>query len=263
MAKEKHSIKAARPINAKPNVPLNKFTSAQLADHLVTEIEKWFAEVVIEKNKKNIQKLKKANNFEINRYLAPYVSQALTGEITALGIARGLVQGRAMVTSLNTSFGDRMQIFIIDQIKQAVGSAIAGIDIEFVDCMDGERKYAQVKAGVSTINKDDVAPIVSKFKTIRSKARRDGVRINEDQTVICVLYGDKTSLSANYKKLIEEGVDVYVGDDFWERLTGEKGMEQRLFKACLNAASKAEVKSLIEASIEELAKDPAIVALVP
>ena len=62
MAEEKYSIKAARPINAKPTVPLNKFTSAQLADHLVTEIEKWFAEVVIEKNKKNIQKLKKAAN---------------------------------------------------------------------------------------------------------------------------------------------------------------------------------------------------------
>jgi hypothetical protein len=263
VTKQKTSDKASQSSVPKPISPGNKVSTSQLADHLVTEIERWFAEVVIEKNKINIQKLKKASNFEINRYLAPYVSQALTGDITALGIARGLVQGRAMVTSLNTSFGDRMQIFIIDQIKQAVGSAIAGIDIEFVDCVDGKTKYAQVKAGVSTINKDDVAPIVTKFKNIRSKARRDGVRIDEDQTVICVLYGEESSLSANYKKLIEEGVEVHVGDDFWERLTGEKGMEQRLFKACQNAAARAEVKSILEAAIEELAKDPAILALVP
>jgi hypothetical protein len=248
---------------AKPQPPLVQMTSGELANHLVAEIENWFSEVVIEKNMQNIQKLKKASTFEINRYLAPYVSQALTGDITAEGIARGLVQGRAMVTSLNTSFGDRMQIFIIDQIKEVVGSAIAGIDIEFTDCIDGEKKYAQVKAGVSTINKDDVAPIVSKFKGIRSKARRDGVRINEDQTVICVLYGEKASLSAHYKKLIDEGVDVYVGDDFWERLTGQKGMEQRLFKACLNAAAKADVKPLIDEVVSELAKDPAIKALLP
>jgi hypothetical protein len=81
-------------------------SSSQLADHLVTEIEKWFTEVVIENHKQNIKKLNKASAFKINRYLASYVSQALTGEITAEGIARGLVQGRAMVTSLNTSFGD-------------------------------------------------------------------------------------------------------------------------------------------------------------
>ncbi len=263
MAKKKSPGKPALTLKAKPIPPLKVMTSSELADHLVAEIENWFTEVVIEKNKKNIEKLKKASAFEINRYLAPYVSQALTGAITAEGIARGLIQGRAMVTSLNTSFGDRMQIFIIDQIKEVVGSAIAGIDVEFVDCIDGEKKYAQVKAGVSTINKDDVAPIVSKFKGIRAKARRDGVKINENQTVMCVLYGNKASLSAHYKKLIDEGVDVYVGDDFWERLTGEKGMEQRLFKACLSAAAKADIKPTIDKAVLELAKDPAILALIP
>ena len=223
MTAKKNPKKQALTLKAKPIHPQKTMTSSELGNHLEIEIEKWFTEVVIEKNKKNIQKLKKASTFEINRYLAPYVSQALTGQITAEGIARGLVQGRAMVTSLNTSFGDRMQIFIIDQIKEAVGSAIAGIDIEFTDCKDGEKKYAQIKAGVSTINKDDVTPIVERFKGIRYKARRDGVRINEDQTVICVLYGHQSSLSAHYKKLVDEGVDVYVGDDFWEPKRGGEG----------------------------------------
>jgi hypothetical protein len=262
MGKNKKT-KPALTRKAKPQPPRLKLSSSELADHLVAEIEKWFSEVLIENHKQNIKKLNKASAFKINRYLASYVSQALTGDITAEGIARGLVQGRAMVTSLNTSFGDRMQIFIIDQIKEVVGSAIASIDIEFTDCIDGQKKYAQVKAGVSTINKDDVAPIVAKFKGIRAKARRDGVRINEDQTVICVLYGEKKSLSAHYKNLMDEGVDVYVGDDFWERLTGEKGMENRLFKACLNAAARANVKPVMDKAIAELAKDPAITALVP
>jgi hypothetical protein len=243
--------------------PLKKMTSAQLAAHLENEIEKWFADTVIENNKKAIQKLNKASSFEINRYLAPYVSQATTGSITAEGIARGLIQGRAMVTSLNTSFGDRMQIFITNQIKEVVGSAIAGIDIEFEDCIDGQKKYAQVKAGVTTINKDDVEPIVRKFKTIRAKAKRDGVKIAEDQTVICVLYGNESTLNAHYKKLKDEGVEVHVGDDFWERLTGEKDMEKRLFKACLKAAENANVKPLLDKAAAELALDPEIIALVP
>lgn len=263
MVTKKSAKKPALTLKAKPVFPTVQMNSSELANHLVTEVEKWFTNVVVEANKKGIRELHKASSFKINRYLAPYVSQALTGAITAEGIARGLIQGRATVTGLNTSFGANMQIFIINQIKAAVGSAIAGIDIEFEDCLDGEKKFAQVKAGVSTINKDDVAPIVSKFKGIRSKARRDGVRINEDQTVVCVLYGEKASLSAHYKKLIDEGVDVYVGDDFWERLTGQKGMEQRLFKACLNAAAKADVKPLIDQAVSELAKDPAIKALLP
>ena len=255
--------KKALTLKAKPIPPLKKMTSAELADHLVLEIEKWFASTVIENNKKAIQKLNKASSFEINRYLAPYVSQATTGSITAEGIARGLIHGRAMVTSLNTSFGDRMQLFITDQIRQVVGSAIAGIDIEFEDCVDGQKKYAQVKAGVATINKDDVAPIVTKFKGIRAKAKRDGVRIAEDETVICIVYGKKAALNAHYKTLIDEGVEVYVGDEFWERLTGQKDMEDKLFKACLNAAKSANVKPLIDNAVAELALDPAIIALVP
>ena len=250
-------------LKAKSQLPNIQLKSTALADHLVAEVETWFTNVIVEANKKSIRELKKASSFKINRYLAPYVSQALTGEITAEGIARGLIQGRAMVTGLNTSFGSNMQIFIIDQIKAAVGSAIAGIDIEFEDFLDGEKKYAQVKAGVSTINKDDVAPIVKKLKVLRAKARRDGLKIHESQTVICVIYGDKDSLSAHYKQLIDEGVEVYVGDDFWERLTGQTGMEERLFKACLSAAAKADVKPLIDEAVKELAKDPAIIALLP
>lgn len=139
MVTKKKSLKPALTRKAKPVIPSVHLTSAQLADHLVEEVEKWFDEVVIEANKKAIRSLHKAKSFKINRYLAPYVSQALTGEITAEGIARGLIQGRATVTGLNTSFGANMQIFIINQIKAAVGSAIAGIDIEFDDCIDGER----------------------------------------------------------------------------------------------------------------------------
>lgn len=72
---------------------------------------------------------------------------------------------RILGTSLNTSFGQNVQIFI-SQLQDVVGGAsgIDGIDIEFVDAIDGRRKYCQCKTGPQTINKDDIATVLGHFK---------------------------------------------------------------------------------------------------
>jgi hypothetical protein len=51
-----------------------------------------------------------------------------------------------------------------------MGSVVHGIDIEFIDAIDGRKKYCQLKSGPSTINKDDVVTIINpSFLKRRSK----------------------------------------------------------------------------------------------
>ena len=239
-----------------------QLTPSQLADHLVVQIEKWFTEVIIANNKNNLDGLRTSGAFTINPYLPRYISLATTGDITAEGIARSLVFSRAFVTSLNTSFGDRLQIFISDQIKQVAGSLIKGIDIEFDDCIDKKRKYAQIKAGPNTINGEDVEPIFKMFNGIKNKAKRDGNPITDDQLMIGVIYGSDTSLNSHYKKLKGLNIPVHVSDNFWERLTGEKNFEQRLVDACVRATKAANVKGLLDQVVLDLAQDPVIIDMV-
>lgn len=103
---------------------------------------------------------------------------------------------RILGTSLNTSFGQNVQIFI-SQLQDVVGGAsgIDGIDIDFVDAIDGRRKYCQCKAGPQTINKDDIATVLGHFKYLMNKSRLDRMGLQFDDLVVGVLYGEKEKLS--------------------------------------------------------------------
>lgn len=146
-------------------------------------------------------------------------------------MAKALVYPRILGTSLNTSFGQNIQVFI-SRLGQVTGgaSAIDGIDIEFTDAIDGRRKYCQCKAGPQTINKDDVATILGHFKHVINKARLDRLPVQIDDLIVGVLYGEDENLSGNYK-IVKSSYPVYCGADFWERLTGDHDFYNRLARA--------------------------------
>ena len=136
-----------------------------------------------------------------------------------------------MGTSLNTSFGQNIQIFI-SQLQEVVGGAsgIDGIDIEFIDAIDGRRKYCQCKAGPQTINKDDIITVLGHFKYLMNKSRLDRMGLQFDDLIVGVMYGEKENLSAFYKA-INAHYPVMCGAEFWERLTGDKNFYYCLSKA--------------------------------
>ena len=68
-----------------------------------------------------------------------------------------------------------MQAFCKD-VLAGFASTTTGIDIEFVDQIDGRRKYCQIKAGPNCINKDDITTILHHFDAIRRLARTNGLR---------------------------------------------------------------------------------------
>lgn len=192
--------------------------------------KQYFRSTIIPNHLKNLQKLQ-LKDFNVNPFLINYLAAFLCGDTEPESLAKALVYPRILGTSLSTSFGQNIQIFI-SSLEEITGGAsgIDGIDIEFVDAIDGRRKYCQCKAGPQTINKDDIATILGHFKYLMSKSRLDRMGLQFDDLIVGVLYGDRENLSAFYKA-IDAHYPVMCGADFWERLTGDKNFYNRLAKA--------------------------------
>ena len=101
------------------------------------------------------QRASKLSSYNINPFLYKYLANFLTGNDKPESIAKALVLPRILGTSINTSFGMKIQS-LISSLFEGLGSTTQGIDIEFIDEIDKRKKYCQLKAGPNTINKDDV-----------------------------------------------------------------------------------------------------------
>ena len=189
----------------------------------------YFRSIIIPNHISNVTKLN-LGSFRVNPFLINYLAAFLCGDTTPTSLAKALVYPRVLGTSINTSFGSSVQTWI-SQIEQIVGqgSAIPGIDIEFIDELDGRRKYCQIKAGPQTINKDDVDTILTHFTGLRNIARQNHLEVGFEDAIVGVLYGEG-DLTPFYKT-INTTYPVYQGAEFWERLTGDKNFYNSLAKA--------------------------------
>ncbi len=218
--------------------------------------KEYFRSVIIPNHLRNLKKLS-LSSFNFNPFLINYLAAFLCGNTEPESLARALVYPRILGTSLNTSFGQNIQVFI-SQLQEVVGGAsgIDGIDIEFVDALDGRRKYCQCKAGPQTINKDDIATILGHFKYLMNKSRLDRMGLQFDDLVVGVLYGERVNLSANYKA-IDAHYPVLCGTEFWERLTADKNFYYQLAKAFGEVVEEDGIdgSALILAKVNEIAQE--------
>lgn len=216
--------------------------------------KQYFRETIIPNHISKLESLK-LKDFNINPFLINYLAAFLCGNTEPESLAKALIYPRVLGTSINTSFGQNIQIFI-SQLSQVTGGAsgIDGIDIEFVDAIDGRKKYCQCKAGPQTINKDDVATIMGHFKKLIGKARLDKMPLQMDDMIVGVLYGE--DISANYKT-INSTYPVYCGTEFWEHLTGDKNFYNRLAKAFGEVVEEDQIDGsrLILQKVDELAQE--------
>lgn len=219
----------------------------------------WFEEVIMENHIANTEKLKDPSEFNINPFLAPYLAGYFSGDITPDSIARALVYPRVLGPSITTSFGQNMQSFVSKVLVSVVGSTTQGIDIEFTDAIDGRKKYCQAKLGPNTINADDVFTIHNHFKSARNLGRTNGVPIQVDDLVVGVLYGALGEESGHYKRLRDDhGYPLFIGEEFWYRLTGDTQFYQRLQQAIAETAITANGAKLIDDTVKALSKSPEI-----
>ena len=232
---------------------------------MMTEIQKkkiiesgkaFFREIIIPNHLKNMEKLH-LSSFNINPFLVNYLASFLCGNTEPESLAKALLYPRILGTSISTSFGQNVQIFV-SQMASFAGSAsgIDGIDIEFIDALDGRKKYCQCKAGPTTINSPDVATIMGHFGHLQYKARLDRLPLQIDDMIVGVLYGERNELSANYKN-IDKTYPVYCGSEFWEHVTGDTLFYHRLTKAFGEVVEEDGIDARIHLSekIKELANE--------
>lgn len=226
----------------------------QLKQAIIESGKQYFRSIIIPNHLKNLDKLH-LSSFDINPFLINYL--AALGDAQPISLAKALVYPRILDTGLSNSFGQNIQVFI-SQLQEVVGGAsgIDGIDIEFIDAIDGRRKYCQCKAGPKTINKDDITTILSHFKYLLYKSRLDRMGLQFEDLVVGVLYGEKENLSTFYKA-IDTHYPVLCGADFWMHLTGDENFYHRLAKAFGEVVDEDGINgsALILAKVEEIAEE--------
>ncbi|KAB2489639.1 PmeII family type II restriction endonuclease [Priestia endophytica] len=222
-------------------------------NEIIDKAKEFFRKEIAPRHVENTKKLTKLKEFNLNPFLDKYKASFLTGSVDPISVAKALVYPRILGTSINTTFGNKLQLFC-SEVLEGFKSTTSGIDIEFIDKIDGARKYCQIKAGPNTINRDDVESIKGHFSGVRNLARTNGQRIALDDLVVGVFYGTKRELSGHYKR-INEDYPVIIGEEFWHRLTGDPDFYDKLTDAIGQVASEYDSSELIEQVIIELAKE--------
>ncbi len=248
-------INSQHPSNTSPTAvpPMATETVDEQKVKIIENAQAFFREEIAESHKQNTEKLRHLKEFNLNPFLDKYKANFLTGDNSAISMARALVYPRILGTSINTTFGTKLQKFC-SSVLEGYASTTTGIDIEYIDTIDKRRKYCQIKAGPNTINKDDVKTIDDHFQGIKKLARTNNLSIGLNDLVVGVFYGQPEELSTHYKR-IEQTYPVYVGKDFWHRLTGDEDFYRVLTDAIGDVASEYDGSKLIESVIVDLAAE--------
>lgn len=227
-------------------------------DEILENSKIWFTNSIADNHKKNTLKLSNPNEFNINPFLAKYLACFLTGNSEPESIAKALIYPRALGTSITTSFGTHIQTFT-GTVLSAFGSTTSGIDIEFIDQKDKRKKFCQLKAGPNTINKDDVTTIANHFKGVINLGKANRLNISYEDMIVGIIYGNESELSSHYKNITKKHhYPVYIGQEFWERLTGDVNFYSKLVEAIASVATEADFKDGLENAITALAKSDEI-----
>jgi hypothetical protein len=213
-----------------------------------------FAEVL----KAKIEKGYPLDDFNVNPFTLVALSGGVLGEPSISNMARALIYPRVLGTSLNTSFGDKMQKLCVAFLG-AEASGVPGMDFHFDDKVSGGRVYMQLKAGPNTINKDDVDPILVKMLTAYRLLRQNMAGQNIPLFAMGIAYGTIDEISGHYKKIQsssvggQEGVPIYIGKDLWHRITGNPNFYVELVNIFVELFKNEDSSEALERAVSALA----------
>ncbi|MFK8105016.1 MAG: PmeII family type II restriction endonuclease [Saprospiraceae bacterium] len=221
---------------------------------LLEIVKAYFQVKIFDNHQKNaIKAHSKLKSYKINPIVVKYLSKVLEDQFTPIGIAKALFYPRVLGTSINTSFGTRIQNMFVE-LELAQGSLIKGMDIEFVDKIDGKKKWCQLKSGPNTINSEDVNPLLKKFSTVANLARTNAINLNNNDLILGVLYGEEDQLSQHYKK-IDKTYPVIIGKEFWHRITGFADFYPKLVTEIDDMILNLDTKGFFEEGYLTLARE--------
>lgn len=117
----------------------------QERQEILARSKEFFRNRVADNHIRNTRKLTDISKFNINPFTLRYLSNFAFGNNTPENMAKALLYPRILGTSISTTFGTQLQFFC-NEVLTSYASTTSGIDIEFIDALDGRRKYCQVKA---------------------------------------------------------------------------------------------------------------------
>ncbi|MFA7572731.1 MAG: PmeII family type II restriction endonuclease, partial [Lutispora sp.] len=100
----------------------------------------------------------------------------------------------------------------------------------------------------------DVDTIDRHFQAIKNLARTNNLNIGLNDLIVGVFYGEKDELSGHYKN-IQKTYPVYIGQDFWYRLTGDSEFYKKITDAIGEVATEYDSSEMLNKVIKELAKE--------
>jgi hypothetical protein len=224
-------------------------------DKIIEIFKDWFRNELVISHKRNTEKLSKLKEFNVNPFLIYYLSNYLEGNSDSRNLAKALIYPRVLGTSITTSFGMRMQGFITKLLEDTAGSLIPGIDLEFIDQIDGRKKYCQLKSGPNVVNHDDVETIDKHFTSIKNLGKQNQADLKYGDLVFCLIYGEETELNSFIKNLQKRDITVYVGKEFWERFTGDHEFYKHLIQSAGEVANEFNMKDVVDSVIDQLSID--------
>lgn len=224
---------------------------SKLKKEILNTAVKFFKEKFVKSHIAKIQHLKHLKSFDYTAFYINYLSNFLTGNDSSKSLAKALIYPRILATSPSTIFGNVAQKFC-STLQGVLGSTTTGIDLEFIDQVDKRYKFVQIKLGVNTINSKDVNPMIEEFRKAKRLAIQNNRKTQDEDFAVGILFGSYESISNNYKN-IEKHFPVYVGKDFWFRLTGDEGFYNSLIIELGKLAKEANAKKKLEGAINLLA----------
>lgn len=99
----------------------------------------FFREKIVVSHIKNTTKLESVKEFNINPFMHKYLAQFAFGNSDPESLAKVLIYPRVLETSITTTFGNQKQAYC-GSVLSGHGSLVNGMDIEFIDCIDGKKK---------------------------------------------------------------------------------------------------------------------------
>lgn len=213
--------------------------------------KEYFRRTIIPNHKSKFESLG-LNDFKIDFSIIKFLtaSHCKTTETQDL-LAKALIYPKVIETSINTCFEQNSQSFM-SQLLQVIGepSEINGIDFEYVDTIDGRRKYCLCKSIIDA--EKDLDEILCDCKkamlAIDDKDWKNAI----DDIVVVVPFGKKEELSEAYK-IVATTYTVLCGAEFWEHLTGYSDFYNRMLAGfCMVLDEEQICRDLVEEVIENL-----------
>jgi len=218
---------------------------------ILKKFKQWFKDSLIESHRRNTEKLRDIKEFNINPFSLYYLSNFLEGNSNPESLAKALIYPRVLGTSITTSFGTLMQGQFITKVLGGYGSSIAGIDIEFIDQIDGRKKYCQLKSGPNALNRDDVTTIKNHFKELQNRSRKNEGDVRLGDLIFCLIYREISELNTFVKEL-EKDFNVFIGKSFWQRFTGDEHFYRDLIISAGEIANEVDMKEVVSDVVQEL-----------